>query len=401
MNGGILVDQHGSIVSVGLASDLRSQAGTVTDFGSHWILPGFCDTHLHFPQLDMISSPGEELLGWLERYTFPTESAFEDTTLAANTAERLVTELYANGTTAAVMFSSNHVGATHALFAESDRRGLRAVIGKSSKDRNAPASMLSDPVKDGEESQELIQRWHGRDGRLFYAVTPRYAPCTSDAMLATHGNLVARYGDLYIQTHLAENVAEIAWVKTLFKGAPDYLSVYESFGLIGPRTILAHCIHLSDSEIQRIAEAKAIVAHCPTSNMFLGSGTLPKNRLKAAGAKITLASDIGAGTSLSQWRTMMAAYQLQRLAGRPFDGASLFWMASGAGYAALGWNGGQLTSGSDADFQVINPDRHRLLGHRLHSSATAEEAVFAMMAHNDDRTVERVYVRGREVYRTM
>ena len=373
----------------------------VVDFGERLILPGFIDTHLHFPQLDIIGSYGEQLIGWLNRYTFPTEATFSDDAIAEDTARRLITELYANGTTLASIFSSAHRGATAALFREAERRGMRAIIGKVGMDRHAPESMLQDPDADAADNEALINQWHGREGRLFYALTPRFAPTCTEAMLKRHGELKARYDDVYVQTHWVEQVPEIAWVRELFPNDADYLAVYERTGLLGPRTILAHAIHATPEEFERVAASGSIVAHCPTSNLFLGSGLFPLDLVQKAGVVHTLASDIGGGTSVSMWRTMDEAYKVQALAGRSVHPVQLFAWATQQNARALGMGDklGNFETGKHADFQVLEPRKIRLLEARFERTQEAAERLFAMVMLGDDRMVEHVYIGGEQVYR--
>lgn len=372
----------------------------VVDFGERLVLPGFIDAHLHFPQLDIIGSYGEELIGWLNRYAFPAEASFADEAIAERTAARLVTELLANGTTFGAIFSSSHRGATEALFREAERRGLRAIIGKVGMDRNAPDELLVNPDRDAEENEALIREWHGREGRLFYALTPRFAPTCSDAMLRRHAELKAKYESVYVQTHWAEQLPEIEWVKRLFPNDRDYLAVYERVGLLGPRTILAHGIHADREMFERVEAAGAIVAHCPTSNLFLGSGLFPLDDAIAAGAKHALATDIGGGTSLSMWRTMDEAYKVQRLRGRAVDPAQLLYWATLGNARALGFGGelGSFDPGKLADFQVLEPRRIRLLEKRFERTQDPVERLFAIVMLSDDRMTESVYVAGQERY---
>lgn len=400
--GALAVDAQGRIAALGDAGEIRAEypQARVVDFGERMILPGFIDTHLHFPQLDIIGSYGEQLIGWLNRYTFPTEATFADATIAQATAARLITELYANGTTFAVAFSSAHKGATAALFREAERRGLRGIFGKVAMDRNAPQSMLQDPDADAAEQEALINQWHGREGRLFYALSPRFAPTCTAAMLARHGELRARYEDVFVQTHWVEQLPEDAWVRELFPAAKDYLAVYEQAGLLGPRTILAHAVHADAGMFARVAAAGAIVAHCPTSNLFLGSGLFPLDLARAAGVKHTLATDIGGGTSLSIWRTMDEAYKVQQLAGRSVHPVQLLAWATLQNAEALGFGEslGNFLTGKQADFQVLEPRNIRLLEARFARTQDPVERLFAMVMLGDDRMTEAVYVGGARVY---
>lgn len=403
--GALAVDADGVVAELGAREDLRQKypQAAYLDYGDRLILPGFIDTHLHYPQLDIIGCYGEQLLGWLQKYTFPTETNFADEAHAKRVAERLVTELFAHGTTMGVVFSSSHRGATETLFEDALGRGLRAVIGKVGMDRNAPEGILCDPETDAADQAELIERWHGREGRLHYAVTNRFAPVCSEPMMRLHGELYRSRDDLYLQTHYAENQAELAWVAELFPKDRDYLAVYERFGMVGPRTILAHGIHVEEARMRDLAAAGAIIAHCPTSNFFLGSGLFAWDRMHEHGVKISLATDIGGGTSLSLWQTMNEAYKMQQLRGVSLHPVKLFHSATAGNAAALGMEGklGDLKPGKAADLQVLNPGRQRLLRERFEPAhgLSPSELLFALTMLADDRLVERVFVQGREVYR--
>lgn len=401
--GGLVVGADGRIAAVGDAGDLSrdySEAARV-DCGEALILPGFVDAHLHFPQLDIIGCHGETLLGWLKRHTFPEEARFADPDHARAVAARLMGELLANGVTAAGIFSSSHVAATEALLEAMLAAGLRGVAGKMSMDRNAPEALLTDPETDAREIEALIGGWHGREGRLRIALTPRFAPACSDTMLAAHGALFQRHADLFVQTHLAENADEVAWVARLFPNDRDYLAVYERHGLVGRRTLLGHCIQLDDAMLQRLTESGAVAVHCPTSNLFLGSGLAPVAALGRAGGRPALGSDIGAGTSLSPWRTMAAAAQVAQLRGEPLDPAKLFWLATLGGAEALGLGGetGNFAPGKWADFQVVAWGRNRLLPERFARAGSLEEQLSALIHHGDDRLTRIVAIGGRTVFR--
>jgi guanine deaminase len=398
-DGALVVDSHGRLADVCASDEARSRYpnATWTHHDHCLLLPGFIDTHLHFPQLDIIGCYGEQLLGWLNRYTFPEESRFNDERHAASIATRFVSEMLLNGTTFGCVYSSSHAVAAEALFAECERRGTRAIIGKVGMDRFAPPALLHSVTDDRRANEDLIKRWHGRDGRLFFALTPRFAPSCTPEMLGMYQELAARHKDVFIQTHHSESPAEIAWVAELFPESKNYLDVYDRFGLLGPKTILAHSIHSTPAELERMRETRPIISHCPTSNMFLGSGLIPLESYTSRRVPVALATDIGGGTSPSMWRTMSAAYKIQRLRGHNITPTQLYWLATLAGAQALGMDDrvGSLEKGKDADFLVINPDRHRLLSERFSRPQTAEEAVFSLAILGDDRVTEAVYVRGR------
>lgn len=366
------------------------------------ITPGFIDTHLHFPQLDIIGSYGETLLGWLERYTFPYEQRFCNTHVATETAERLLTELLANGVTSAAIFSSSHKDATDTLFQKVQERGLRAIIGKVSMDQHAPQSLLSCPEQDYDDNLALLETWHGKENRLFYALTPRFAPTCSESMLEKIADLKEQFESVYVQTHHAENLEELAWVKELYPNDSDYLAVYERFNLLGERTILAHSIHVNDSELARIEQTQTTISHCPTSNLFLGSGLLPLRKFQAHDINLTLGSDIGGGTTVSMWRTMASAYQIQQLRQDYgiFSPVELFYDATlGAAKALkLEESIGNFATGKSADFVLSDPSKSRLLGHRFLETEDKIDRLFAAINLADDRIVEQVFIGGKQVF---
>lgn len=399
---GALVVRGATIEFVGDRSDalrIYPQAPQL-DHGAKLILPGFIDSHIHFPQIDVIGSYGEELLGWLERYTFPAEQAFADLEHAKATSHRFIDELLANGTTTASIFASSHLPATEALLQSCLDRGLRARVGKVSMDRHGPQGLLCDTATEAEKIRGLIERWEGREGRLGIALTPRFAPSCSLSLLKGLGQLAAEFPKVLVQTHFAESKAELDWVKELFPKSRDYLSVYEDFGLLGPATLLAHGIHTSDDELRRIAASGARIAHCPTSNTFLGSGLLSLRRLTSAGVETTLATDVGGGTSFSMWATMAEAYKVQQLRGEGIHPVHVFDYATLSGARALGLEArtGNLAAGKCADFQVLDWARSRLLRGRLNSSMGPSERMFALMFLADDRLTDAVYIDGRQVF---
>lgn len=402
-DGALAVDANGDLVAVGEAGALRRQyPGAVwRDHAGCLILPGFVDAHLHFPQLDLIGCYGEQLLGWLNTYTFPAEAAYADPAVARTAAGRFVTELFAHGTTMSVVFSSSHRGATEALFEEALARGMRGAIGKVGMDRHAPEAILCDPETDALDHAALIERWHGCEGRLFYALAPRFAPSCSEAMLARHGELRRRWPGIYIQTHYAENPNECEWVGELFPGDRDYLAVYERHGLTGERTILAHGLHVREDAWRRLAGSRTVLAHCPASNLFLGSGLFDLDAAETHGVRFALGTDVGGGTSFSMWRTMDEAYKVQQLRGRSWRPESLFRSATLGGAEALGMAEriGNFEPGKAADFQVLDPARSRLLGERFRRTDDPAQRLFAMIMLADDRLTRAVYVQGREVWK--
>lgn len=397
---GLAVDSStGRILDVGEFPAVKARVGDadVVNHGGGVILPGFVDAHLHFPQLDAIGSHGKHLIQWLETYIFPAESRFADKSVAQSTAARFTEELARNGVTTSVAFSSVHPVAADVLFDVFDRSGLRAVVGKTSMDVNAPAEVLLDWRADVEAQEALIAKWHGRGGRLFYAVTPRFVLTSSREQMKALADLHARHPETYIQTHISECEGELRSVAEAFPAAKDYLSIYEDYGLINERTLLGHGIWLTDSERERIADLGATVVHCPTSNSFLGSGLIDLRKTCDAGVEVALGSDIGAGTSLSPWATMLEAYKLQALRGQPLEPEALLYLATLAGSEALHLDHvtGNLEPDKQADFQVISFDAKPLLRERVARARNPRERLFATVVHGDDRVLEKLYVGGR------
>jgi len=401
----MIVDFTGKIIFVGSRSDVPESTKNadlqIIDHGDSYIVPGFVDAHLHCPQLDVIGSGGLPLLEWLDRYVFPAEMAFVNQSVAKRGAQRLSRELRRHGVTTAAVFSSVHSVAVDELFQEFENSGLRLIAGKTSMDAGAPDELLQCVDSDVEEQGKLIAKWHGKNDRLFYAITPRFALSCSPKMLRQLGELKSRAPSCFVQTHISENLQEVSDVKSNWSKYKDYLAVYEDHGLLDRRTLLAHGIHLTESELSRIAKSGATVVHCPTSNTFLGSGLFDLRRSEAAGVRVCLASDIGAGTSLSPWQTMLESYKVQALQGAFYSAGELLYRATLAGAEALGMdqNFGSLEVGKSADFVVINSNRNLLLSERLMVANTPEERLFAFMTYGDDRVVEATYAFGREVYR--
>lgn len=414
----VVVD--GSIIAaVGEASDIldaysSTTAATVHDHGDALIIPGLVDCHVHYPQIGMIASPGEQLLDWLDRYTFPAEARFADKAHAEATAEFFTDQLIRNGVTTALVFSTVHPHSVDALFTTAQRKELRIITGKMCMDRNAPADLLDTPESAVADSKALIDRWHGT-GRLEYAITPRFAPTSSDAQLRALGELAADHPDVLIQTHLSENTAECDWVRELFPQASDYTDVYDRAGLVRERAVFGHAVHLSDRELTRLDEAHASLAHCPTSNNFLGSGLFPLKDIlgKVPDLRIGFGSDVGAGTSLSPLATAGEAYKVSRLLASAastsgttaLTAAELLYHSTLGGARALGVDAhvGSLAPGKDADLVILDPTAATtasgtpadpVLAHRAAQCTTTGELLFACLMLGDDRTVAGVVVNG-------
>lgn len=399
---GYLAVDDGRIVSVGdWSGKPDSLAGEVVQLGSESLIsPGFIDTHLHAPQLEMIGSYGGHLLEWLERYTFPTEARFADEEHARRVAAAFYPELLRNGTTTALIFSTIHAAATEIFFEAAAAAGFRGIIGKTMMDRNAPAYLLEDARTSYEESRELILKWCDKD-LLSYAITPRFAPTSSETMLELAGDLKREFPRCYVHSHVSENTAEVEWVRQLFPSHRDYVAVYEHYGLVDDRTILAHGIHLTDDELARLAERGGRIAHCPNSNLFLGSGLFPMKRARAAGVLVSLGSDIGAGTDPSLFNAMADAYKVQQVQGNVLDPFQLWYLATlgGARVLSLDDRIGSLEEGKEADFIVIDLQATPLLEMRTLHTKSVQDLLAGLIFMGDDRLIRKTFIRGREVSR--
>ncbi|WP_457790402.1 guanine deaminase [Pseudomonas sp. PL-6] len=398
---GILLIENGKVAQVGAAAELLPKlAGVdVQHYRDALITPGFIDTHIHYPQTGMIASYGEQLLDWLNTYTFPTERQFEDKAHASDVAAIFLKELLRNGTTTALVFGTVHPQSVDAFFEQADKLNLRMIAGKVLMDRNAP-DYLTDTAETGyAESKALIERWHGK-GRLHYAVTPRFAPTSTPEQLELAGKLLGEYPDLYMHTHLSENRKEIEWVKALFPERKGYLDVYDHHKLIGPRAVFAHGVHLCNEECQRLAETGSAVAFCPTSNLFLGSGLFDLNKLEAHGVRVGLGTDVGAGTSFSQLQSLNEAYKIMQLQGKKLDPFKSLYLATLGGANALYLDDrlGNFLPGKDADFLVLDYNATPLMSYRMQQARSLEERLFALTMLGDDRSVKETFAAGVSVH---
>ena len=352
---GALLIEGGMIRAMGEFAQMTAPDAAVIDHRPHLVLPGFIDTHLHFPQTQVIASWAAELLDWLNDYTFPEETRYGDPALCAAMASAFLDRLADHGTTTAVAYASVHAASADALFAEALKRDMRLITGKVLMDRNAPDGLRDTAQSGYDDTKALIARWHGT-GRLAYAITPRFAITSTPDQMAAAQALVAEHPDCYIQTHLSENHAEIALSCQLYPDAVDYTDIYARYGLLGPKSLLGHAIHLSDREIGVLADAGAKPVFCPTSNLFLGSGLFDDAKLRAAGLVNAIATDIGGGTSYSMLQTLAEGYkvlQLQRQRLHPLR--AFHWITRGNA-VALGLEHciGTLDTGTEADFVVLN-----------------------------------------------
>jgi guanine deaminase len=378
----------------------------VTHFKDRLIAPGFVDLHVHYPQTDVIGSPAEGLLPWLENYTFPEEKRFKDPAYSAQAATFFIDELLRNGVTTALSFATSHPESVNALFKQAQAQQMRLMTGLCLMDRHAPADLLNQPSAPGRQdateqslidSENLLQRWHGKN-RLGYAITPRFAPTSSAAQLRGAGELAARYPDAWIQSHVAENKDEITWARALFPASSSYLATYADFGLMRERAIYAHCIHFDDADRALMRQTGAAAAVSPTSNLFLGSGFFDYAGADRVGYRYGLASDVGGGTSFSPFHTMLGAYYVGR-EGQTKHGLSLspqhlWWQHTAGAAQALGLEGcvGNLHVGYEADFVVLNPQATPLLARRTARANSLDELLFALIVLGDDRVVERTVI---------
>jgi len=364
------------------------------------LAPGFIDLHVHFPQTDVIGSPAEGLLPWLENYTFPQEARFADHGHAVAMAQVFLDELLRNGVTTALTFCTSHPHSVDALMEASEARSLRMIAGKVLQDRHSPDSVRDETEQSLLDTEALIRRWHGR-ARLGYAITPRFAPSCSEAQLRGAGELAARHRDVWIQSHVAENKDEIRWARELFPAARSYLSIYEDFGLMRERAIYAHCIHFDDEDRALMRATGAAAAVSPTSNLFLGSGFFDYEGARRIGFRHGLASDVGGGTSFCPFHTMLAAYYVAR-EGQTKPGLSLgpqnlWWQHTAGAAQALGLDGvvGNLRPGCEADFLVLDPAATPLLARKTKNARNLDELLFSLIVLGDDRVVESVAINGR------
>jgi guanine deaminase len=400
--GGVLVE-GGLIRAVGEADALRRAhpQAAVTDCGAHLLSAGFVDAHVHYPQTAIIASWGKRLIDWLNAYTFPEEMRFSDPAHATEIAGRYFDLTLSNGTTTVCSYCTIHPESVDAFFAEAQARGLRAFAGKTCMDRDtAPAGLRDTAQSAHDDSKRLLERWHGVD-RLAYVITPRFSPTSTPEQLAALGALWAENPSCLMQTHLSEQTDEIAWVKSLYPQARDYLDTYEAHGLLGPGALFGHAIHLEPRERDRLREADASLIHCPTSNTFIGSGLFDMDGLSREGQRIGLATDTGGGSSFSMLRTMAAAYEVAQLRHRALHPAELWWLATQGSARALraGDRIGNLAPGMEADIIAVDLASTPAIAQRAGRAGDLWEALFPTIMMGDDRAVAAVWVGGRRLAR--
>ena len=399
---GVLLVRGGKVAAVGPAPAMLASIpadAVVTDYRGKLIVPGFIDTHVHYAQTDIIASYGAQLLEWLEKYTFPAEARFADPKHARDVAEFFVAELLRNGTTTAMVFATTHKASVDAIFEAARARSLRVIAGKVLMDRNVPEAVRDTADSGFDDSQALIAQWHGRD-RLAYAVTPRFAPTSTERQLDLCGRLLEEHPDVYLQSHVAENVGEVAWVADIYPWSRSYLDVYDHFGLLRERAVYAHCIHLDATDRKRMADTGTAMSFCATSNLFLGSGLFDLRAAHERGVRVGLGTDVGGGTTLSMLRTMAESYKVCQLAGQSLSPMQAFYLATLGGAAALYLEEriGNFDIGKEADFVVLDPEATPHLARRMERTATLAERLFAFMIMGDDRAVHATHVLGARAH---
>ncbi|CAM4374224.1 guanine deaminase [Acinetobacter pragensis] len=399
---GLLIAQAGKIQWFGPWFEGQQHLPPQVDvqhYPDQLIVPGFIDTHIHFPQTEMIGAYGEQLLEWLNTYTFPTEMQFSDPAYAQKIAAFFVQELLKNGTTTALVFCTVHPQSVDALFEAAEQHQMRLIAGKVMMDRHAPDALCDTADRAYSDSKALIEKWHGK-GRNLYALTPRFAPTSTPEQLTRAGQLKAEYPDVYVHTHLSENKNEIAWVKELYPEQNGYLDVYHHYGLTGSRSVFAHCVHLEEHEWDCMHQTNSAIAFCPTSNLFLGSGLFPLKKTWDKQVKVGLGTDIGAGTSFNQLQTIQEAYKVQQLQGDKLSAFEALYHATLGGAQALDLADklGNFSIGKEADFVVLDLQPTALQQLRQSRAKGLEDSVFALMMMGDDRNIHATYIYGQRAY---
>lgn len=402
-NDGAMLVVDGKVVEIGKADTILKSVGElysgseyeIVEYKDHLIMPGMIDTHIHYPQVEVIASYGEKLLEWLDNYTFPTEGKFADKEHASIIANFFLDELLRNGTTTALVFGTVHKQSVDAFFEASEQRNTRMICGKVMMDRNAPDYLCDTPESSYRDSKALIEKWHD-NGRQLYAVTPRFAITSTGSQLMKAGMLCKEYPDVYMQTHISEDKDEIASVKKLFPEEQDYLDVYDKYELLGKRSVFSHGIYLTTKERKRLSETGSSVSFCPTSNMFIGSGLLDISRLESDKVAYSVATDVGGGTSFSMLQTLHEAYKVTRLNGGKLSPLKSLYLATLGGAKTLQLEDkiGTLKEGSEADFIVLDFNCTPLMRLRQSICQTLAEKLFTMIILGDDRAVKATYIAG-------
>ena len=398
---GILVVEDDKVKQVADAKSIEAslEGVEIKQYQNKILMPGFIDTHIHYPQVDVIASYGEQLLDWLNNYTFPTEQQFSDPVFAKETAEFFLDELLKNGTTTALVFGTVHKESVNAFFEASEARNTRMICGKVMMNRNAPDALCDDVQSSFDDSQALIDQWHEK-GRQLYAVTPRFAITSTGEQLEKAGQLIKNNPSVYMQTHLSENKDEIAFTMELFPERSGYLDVYDHYGLLGKNSVFAHGVHLEDSEFERLAETQSSISFCPTSNLFLGSGLFDLEKAKEFSTQVSFATDVGGGTSFSMLRTLSEGYKICQLKNYSLDSKQAFYMATLGNAKILNLDDkiGNFEAGKEADFIVVDLASTALMERKQKSCKTLDEVLFSLMTLGDDRAISETYVAGKKRY---
>lgn len=398
---GVLLLREGRVVGLHEWQSVSEQLNPhdIIDMRGKLIMPGFVDTHIHYPQTEMIGAFGEQLLEWLNQYTFPVEAQYHCPDHAAQMSAFFLHQLLANGTTSALVFGTVHPQSVDALFSAAEALEMRIIAGKVMMDRNAPDYLTETPEESYQQTRALITRWHER-GRLSYALTPRFAPTSSPALLEKVQQLREEFPDTWLHTHLSENPQEIAWVKALFPERAGYLDVYHHYKLTGRRSVFAHCIHLEEREWQCLHDTDSSIAFCPTSNLFLGSGLFNIKRSWQQGVKVGIGTDVGAGTTFNMLQTLGEAYKVGQLQQYKISAAEAFYHATLGGAHALDIDHaiGNFNPGKEADFVVLDPAVSALQTLRIGNSKDIWEKLFVLMTLGDDRNIAQTWVNGRPVW---
>lgn len=395
----------GVITHFGPAAKIKPQLPAdlkVREYGPDSLISaGFLDSHVHFPQTPMIAAFGEQLLDWLNKYTFPTERKYADKAFASSVAKFFLGECLRNGITTSCVYCTVFPQSVDALFEEADRLGMRIAAGKVMMNRNAPDYLLDTTQSGYDDSKALIRKWHGQ-GRSMYAITPRFAPTSTPDQLHSAGELWSEFPDCYMQTHVSENVSEVAWVKDLFPDRKGYLDVYDHHKLCRPRAVFGHGIHLTEEELQTMHSTGAAISHCPTSNFFLGSGYLDVFRAMdpKRPARVGLGTDLGAGTSFSILLTLNEAYKAAQLNGKKLTAGHAYYLATRGTARAMYIEDkvGSLAPGIEADVVVLNMKSTPVIKYRMQFVEDIHEALFVQMTLGDDRAVQATYVAGNLRY---
>ena len=395
-DGAVVIGPDGKIIMVGEYNARAAAQHEVIDHRPYLILPGFIDPHIHFPQMQVIASYAANLLEWLNTYTFVEEQKFGDAGHAGRIASRFFDELIRHGTTSAAAYCSVHSQSVDAFFGEAAKRDMLMIAGKVMMDRNAPAALCDTPQTSYDDSKRLLEKWHGK-GRAHYAITPRFAITSSHEQMEMAEALAREFPDNHIQTHVDENVAEIQLARELYPNLPDYLGIYERYHLLGPKTLLGHCIHLTHRECEVLAATRSVAVWCPTSNLFIGSGLFDRDRLAEHGARIAVATDVGGGTSYSMLRTLDEGYKVLQLRGQRLNPLSSFYMMTLGNARAVSLEDriGSIAAGMDADLVVLDACATPQMALRMEAVDSLANELFLLQTCGEDRAVAETYVMGK------